>query len=197
MSNLLQKTKVPEGKAGDWYVERFDITKEQADTDALRNLFSFTYSRKVEPGTYTRLVCKGRGVVMSDTPAELNDHWEPVYKANGHCLINGLGLGIVIEACLRKEEVEHVHVVEESEEVIRLVGPYLLEKWGADRLTIHNADAFTFKPDTNLRFGMVWHDIWDTICADNLPEMHRLHRRYGRKADWQGSWCRSLCERNR
>ena len=73
-------------------------------------------------------------------------------------------------------------------------------------MDIVQADAFTVKlPRPSLflhvprdtRYDVVWHDIWDNICADNLPEMHRLHRRYGRRCDWQGSWARWHCERQR
>ena len=34
------------------------------------------------------------------------------------------------------------------------------------------------------------HDIWDDICLDNLETMATLHRKYGRRCDWQGSWKR-------
>jgi hypothetical protein len=30
-----------------------------------------------------------------------------------------------------------------------------------------------------------------------LVEMRSLHRRYGSRCDWQGSWCRRECERAR
>lgn len=36
----------------------------------------------------------------------------------------------------------------------------------------------------------VWHDVWDELCTDNLPQMHRLHRR----SDWRGSRSRSFLE---
>lgn len=32
--------------------------------------------------------------------------------------------------------------------------------------------------------------IWPEIVTTNLPEMTRLHRKYGRRVGWQGSWCR-------
>jgi hypothetical protein len=34
----------------------------------------------------------------------------------------------------------------------------------------------------------VWHDIWLDLCTDNLEGMGKLHRKYGRRTDWQGSW---------
>jgi hypothetical protein len=139
---------------------------------------------------------RGSVLVMSDTPAEIRDHLSFIRKAAGHVLINGLGLGIVAEACLRKDEVTKVTVVELSEDVIALVGPTLQARWG-DRLEIVNVSAFDYKPPKEVRYGTVWHDIWDYICSDNIEGMKKLHRKYGRRADWQGSWCRSECEYQR
>ena len=45
-----------------------------------------------------------------------------------------------------------------------------------------------------LFFDAVWHDIWDEISDENLPEMHKLHRKYGQRANWHGSWARAECE---
>lgn len=66
-------------------------------------------------------------------------------------------------------------------------------------LTIRLGDCFTWKPEKGARWDVVWHDVWDNICTDNLPEMTKLHRRFGRRCDWQGSWCRDrlLSERRR
>jgi spermidine synthase len=98
---------------------------------------------------------------------------------------------MVLNAALRKPEVEHVTVVEQSEDVIKLVASH----YEGPRVTIVHADAMTYQPPTGAKFGAVWHDIWDDICADNLDEMKILHRRYGRRTVWQGSWARELCER--
>ena len=76
--------------------------------------------------------------------------------------------------------------------MIDLVGPSFSHD---DRVNIICADAFEWRPPKGVRYNAVWHDIWDDICTDNLPEMTRLHRKYGRRADWQGSWCRELCKR--
>ena len=130
---------------------------------------------------------------MSDTPSEMRDHLYAVGEAHGHCLLNGLGIGMVLKNILLKTTVERVTVVEVSPEVVELVGPHYKD----ERVEIVCVDAFDFKPPKGVRYQMVWHDIWDNICADNLPEMHRLHRKYGKRADWQGSWCRGMCERGR
>lgn len=182
------RSKVPEGESGSWRVERFKVSEREARFANIRSAWS-PGCRSIEAGRYTRLM-RGKTVIMSDTPAELRDHLEFRYRARGHVLINGLGLGLAAIMAAQKDEVESVTVVELSDDVRSLVCPYMPEK-----VTVVASDAFTWRPPACARYDAVWHDIWDDICADNLPEMHKLHRRYGRRADWQGSWCRELCER--
>ena len=187
MSQFLQKVTIPEGQRGLWRVERFEIDKMHA----AMSLFSYR-ARAPQPGTYTRLL-RGQHCVMSDTDAEMRDHRYAVYKATGHVLLNGLGIGMVLAACLRKPEVTKATVIEIDADVIALVGPHYTDA----RVEIVCADALTYQPPKAVRYGMVWHDIWSNICSDNLPQMKALHRKYGRRADWQGSWCRYECERRR
>ena len=187
---MLSKSTIPEGSFGIWRVERFSISDEEANFHALCCSFQpGMASRSVLSGAYTKLMRDGC-LIMSDTPAELNDHWSPVHKATGSVLINGLGLGVVVQNILQKSEVTDITVVEISRDLIKLIAPYLQD----ERLTIVEADALSWRPPKNKRYEMAWHDIWDEICADNLDDMKTLHRRYGRHAAWQGSWCRGLCE---
>ena len=185
------KVSVPEGESGLWKVEQFTVSKEDASFERMRSLFRG--GRYVPEGTYTRLTRGGR-VIMSDTPDEIRDHSYIIRNAKGHVLINGLGIGMVLQACLEKPRVTKVTVIEKSPDVIDLVAPHYRERYG-DKVEIIQADAFEWKPPKDVRYGAVWHDIWDNICGDNLPEMHKLHRKYGRRTDWQGSWGRELCER--
>jgi hypothetical protein len=180
---LIDKVDVPEGKKGNWTVERFTLDRSPI-YDALKG-------RSIAPGTYTRLM-RGGSVVMSDTPAEQRDHIGFAIKARGHVLINGLGIGMCLGAALKKPEVTKATVVEIDPDVIELVGPHYMKD---PRVEIINASAFDYEPPKGVRYGAVWHDIWDDICTDNLPEMHKLHRKYGRRADWQGSWGREIAER--
>ena len=64
----------------------------------------------------------------------------------------------------------------------------------AVRITELKDNAFEYKLPKGVRYDVVWHDIWDYITSDNLPEMIKLHRKYGRKCDYQESWCRYRCE---
>ncbi|MBN8955005.1 MAG: hypothetical protein J0H17_00095, partial [Rhizobiales bacterium] len=108
----------------------------------------------------------------------------PVFRAKGHVLINGLGIGMVLAAVLRRPEVQRVTVVEIDPDVVALVSPHYPDA----RVTVIQSDAFDYAPPKGERYGAVWHDIWDTICANNLPSMTRLKRKYGRRTDWQGCW---------
>lgn len=182
---------IPNGKSGNWKIDEFEITEEKAKFENMR--MSFTPgmgSRFVEPGKYKRL-SRNNKVIMSNTRAEKNDHYWFIAEAKGHVLINGLGLGYALSEILKKDEVKSVTVVEISEDVINLVAPFFKKD---KRVTIIHADALLWKPPKEMKYDTVWHDIWDDICIDNIEEMKKLHRKYGRKTKWQGSWRRELCE---
>lgn len=191
------KVSVPDGASGEWRVERFTITPQQSSFTRLRALIGDGGGRGyLPPGDYTALY-RGQTLVMSDTPDEIADHVEPIKFAFGRVLINGLGLGMVAKAMLDRPEVVHVTVVELSADVIALVGPSLKAYTDAGRLTIVHADAYAYTPPAGTRFAVVWNDIWDTISSANLEGMTRLHRKYGRRSMWIGSWARKACERMR
>lgn len=184
MMDWFEKSTIPEGRSGEWAVERFTVSEEDAKFGALRAAMSSSRGRYVPPGTYTRLR-RGGVTVMSDTPDEMRDHFDPVRIAHSSVLINGLGLGMVAQAVLRRHDITDVTVIEKSPDVIALVAPHIANP----RLTVIEADAFDWKPPKDKRYSVVWHDIWDYICGDNAAEMTTLKRRYGRRADWQGCWC--------
>lgn len=183
---MLAKVTIPECNNGEWKVEKF-----KPDYLDIHALMHGRQAAKVG-ATYTRLV-RGETLVMSDTPAEMSDHRDAVRVAKGSCLLNGLGIGMVLKNILLKAEVTDVTVVEVSQELIDLVSPHYKDA----RVTFVCADALTYQPPKGKRYQMVWHDIWDTICADNLPEMKVLHRKYGKRTAWQDSWCKYECQRNR
>lgn len=184
--------RVPDQKSEHWSIESFEVKED----DFQRMLFNFRNpGRGVAPGKYKRLMyLPSQDVMMSNTPAEIMDHWGFIREARGHVLVNGLGLGIVLEMLLAKPEVTKITVIEKDSEIIDLVKPHFDNE---DRVEIVHDDAFTYQPPQGVRYDAVWHDIWLNITSDNLEEMKKLHRKYGRKTDWQGSWCRDECERIR
>lgn len=163
---------IPDGQSGSWKIETFIVPERSIEN--IRLLFQ-PGGRIVEPGEYKKLTYNG-AIVMSNTPAELRDHSYFVYKAKDKVLINGLGLGCCLVEILEKEEVTSVTVIEISQHVINLVAPFFESD---PRLEIIHADAFKWKPPKGIRYGAVWHDIFPAICSDNLPQMTRLHRKYG------------------
>lgn len=167
-------------------IETFTISEEEASR---ANIGANSYTR-IKQGTYKRLMINN-GVMMSNTNFEIKTNYEFVSNAKGNILINGLGLGMILEKILEKDEVKQVTVIEFDERVINLVGPTFKND---SRVTIIHANAFEYKPPKGSYFDFVWHDIWEFITADNLSEMTKLHRKYGKRSGWQGSWAKEFCK---
>lgn len=197
MTNI-PKVDIPEGQSGDWSVEKFKVTKEEAERFNVRETIQALQGREaayIEPGKYTRLRHHG-SVVMSDTPSELRKLQTFVYEVRGQVLITGLGLGVALNAALLKPQVKHVTVIELAQEVIELVGEHYKDKFG-DKLCVIQANALQWRAPKGERYDVVWHDIWDAICTDNLPQMTKLRMKYGRRSGWQGCWAESTCKRSK
>ena len=177
------KVTLPNMEKGEWRIERFT-------TDRL-DFHSLLRGRGVPVGeTFTRAM-RNKLLVASDMPAEMRDQSEAVYRARGHCLVNGLGIGLVLKNILAKPEVASVTVVEISQDLIDLVSPHYADP----RVTFVCADALQYQPPKGKRYQMIWHDIWDGICSDNLPAMASLKRKYAKRCDWQGCWAECECRR--
>ena len=186
----LRKVDVSEGVSGPWRVERFTVDAKGAEMDASRAAISAFQGRPYTPvsvGTYTRLK-HGHTIVMSDTEGEMEDHEEAVRRAEGAVLIAGLGLGMVLQAVLDKPDVDHVTVIEKSEDVMRLVGPHYMDRYPG-RFELIQADIFTWKPpEAAWAWDVAWFDVWNTRNPDNLKEFTKLRRRFGRRCAWMGFW---------
>lgn len=173
---------VPEGEQGNASVVRFKLTKRDL---RWANLHGGDRGNS-EPGQYTKLFIDA-GLVMSDTYDEYRDHIGIIHAAKGHVLIAGLGLGMVLQAIAKKENVTRITVIELNQNVIDLVGPHYKAMLG-DKLEIICADILTWKPPKGIRYGAVWFDVWNEICLDNYDQIKKLIRRYAKRADWKGAW---------
>jgi hypothetical protein len=184
------KVDLPEGSAGPWSIRKFEVDQTGAELFNMRQIIHGMSHRMVKPGVYTKLVHTERGIVMSDTPAELQDHLQPLHEfmrpTTRRVLIAGLGLGCVLRGALTQAHIEQIDVVEIDPEVIALVQPHYVDP----RLTIHQADIFTWKIPKDAYWDVVWLDVWDVISSDNLADMGRLGRRFARKCGWKGYWSR-------
>lgn len=194
------RSTVPPGEHGRAVIERFTVSA--GSLGALRYALQ---GRPVTPGEYQRLLVDGV-LWMSDTPAEAWDHRTLLLLARERAyserrptvLVHGLGLGVAVESLIGIG-VASLDVVELDDDVLSLVGPHVqrLADAAGVRLTLHHDNALTKAWPTVRRWDLVWHDIWPTISAVNLDAMTALHRRFGRRCYWQGSWCKDECRRLR
>ena len=177
-----------EATAGDWSLIPFHISDSEA---AMHNMRCATQQRRihmVRPGRYMRLEHARRGVVMSNTPMEVLTNREAYRAAHGKVLVNGLGMGMLLEGLLRKKEVQSVRVVEIDRDVIDLVAPRFADH---PKFELVQADAFTYRPAKGELFDYAWHDIWDDFSVENLSQMKQLVARYRKpRAAAQGVWSR-------
>lgn len=206
------KVNIPEGRSGDWAIEKYTISEIEATIHNLKDQMNCDgRPRPVIPGDYTRLVrYDGRGepntfagqglargrlsptVWMSDTPVEILDHVEVIARARGRVLIAGLGLGMCADAILRKPEVEQVIVIELDPDVIKLVMPTLEKRWGS-RFNVIRGSIYEL-PTTTLRdfYDTIWFDIWPKIENSMFGDMKKLFaiwRPALRAGGWMGAWC--------
>lgn len=179
----------PEGKSGDWAITKFTVGNGRDQTVQMGSLFGS--GRFVPPGDYTRLTCRG-SVIMSDTPDEIRDliGFRMAVTEGATVLIAGLGLGCAVKGALAAGA-SKVTVIEIEQDVINLVAPNFADD---PRVEIIHADIFQRKPEKGRMWDVAWYDIWPNLCTDNLDQMATLHRRFGRKAKWQGSWGKELLQ---
>lgn len=191
-TQLMRVDDLPIGSSGAWTIERFTVSEEDAKLERLRAAIG-GHGRGVPAGDYTALKRHG-STIMSDTRDELHDHLGAFFAARravgGRVLIAGLGLGCLLRGILVGTDVAHVDVVDLSSDVIALVGDHYqaMATEHGKTLAIHEASILDITWPTGTRWDVAWFDIWDNITEDNRPDMTRLARSYGRRADWKGYW---------
>jgi hypothetical protein len=194
------------GTCDDWSINRFEITEEGAKFENMMTRHMNRQGRPtmrglVTPGLHTRLQCTGRlmgpETIMSDTLSEKLEHQNVVLIATGRVLINGLGMGMALNAILLRPGVTEVHVVERSPAVIKLVWPQFRQRladgvYGDKQLILHDTNAYFYDIPKGMRYNVVWHDIWNDISVENLEGIKTLKRKYARRlvlpGKWQGAW---------
>lgn len=189
MCYLCQKFRVdvPEGKSGNWAVSRFEVNQTDVDFFNLRSAINpRSAERTICAGTYTKLT-NNDYLVMSDTPSEIRDHLPMITNGHGRILLAGLGLGVILSALCQKDEVKSVTIVENSEDVVKLVGEHWKAKYG-DKMEIILDDIFDWQPKRGSKWDYAWFDIWNDICSDNLKEMSMLQKKFAKRARIKGFW---------
>lgn len=154
----------------------FEITAEDVFKEKMRSAWSGSYNEVagLKPGKYVKLLI-GNNVVMSNTDMEIQTNEYIISVANGHVLIGGLGLGMIVLPIQEKDDVKSITVVESNKDVIDLVTKYLPLN---DKVTIVHGDIFKYAPTQ--KFDTIYCDIWTNITADNWPEMKTLTNKFMR-----------------
>jgi len=151
------------------------------------------------PGKYVRLAVN-KQLMMSDTRMERLSNQEFIQRANGHVLIAGLGIGLIIENIkdkLATGMVQSITVIEKYKDVIKLVKPYFKH----EKIKIVEADIMDWQPPTGMKYDTIYFDIWPTICEDNLPEISKLHNRFKFKVNrsnpkwFMNSWMKEYIQK--
>jgi hypothetical protein len=149
------------------------------------------------PGEYTKLVDYKKQVLwMSDTTAERVDHlgvYEAAKERGWRVLVHGLGLGVITNALLTLENVEHVEVWDNDPEILNHIGGFYLKKFGPERLSLVEGNALEHRPAKGERWSVVWHDIWPDLSARHLKPMQRMCTRFRSRCEWQECWGREFC----
>jgi hypothetical protein len=83
----------------------------------------------------------------------------------------------------------HTGICGEEMTVSTLCGGLLVQN---PRITFHHADAYKKQWPKGTRWNFVWHDIWPTICSDDLENHAKLNRKFGHRADVQGAWAHDM-----
>lgn len=177
---------IPEGESGRWYIKRRNL-------DAFQCLsVSVAGGRNITPGLYTFLHCytdatlmKGGECVMNDYQSELKTHLNFVLKSHGKVLVGGLGLGCVLRGLLTNTRVQEIHVIERSDDVIKLVWPSVVHP----KIILHHCDVKDFV--SSEKWDSIWWDFWSdpVIKEPNLAVTH-MHciQRFMNNTKQQGAW---------
>jgi hypothetical protein len=174
----------PLGESGRVRVVRRETTIDDAVLINLNPRNEILRGFRAYPGTWTYLLLDGE-TWMSDTPDEINDHMPFILAAEGNVLVTGLGLGVVVQALLRKPTVRRLDVVEKNPDVVCLIAPSFEKD---ERFHVHVADAWSWTPPPSVEYDWAWHDIWQNLDADNIPEFERIRGRYKPHARRQACW---------
>lgn len=161
---------IPEGESGPWYVKKTAVLEPIAADKHGREI-------TIPRGIYTNLFrwtdstlhLVGE-MVMNDKPDELNTHLDFMLRAHGRVLVTGLGLGCCVRGMLENPRVQHVTVIENSPDVLKLVTPHMPK----ERLTIVEAEAVEWTKQHGEGFDCAWHDVWTDTDAGE-PHLQLVH----------------------
>lgn len=169
-----------------YYPDMLEYLKSEKKGEAELTIFEINESNyraiikdKIPIGTYIRLRVSNK-LMMSNTPMEMATNLSFLLNAHGKVLIGGLGIGLIILPLLENENVEHITVIEKSQDVIDLVNSQLnLPK---DKVTVICDDVYNFQVEGH--YNCIYMDIWPGISRDIYEdEMLVLQEKYEKYLD--------------
>jgi hypothetical protein len=195
--------------SGTWSLEDHYVTEEEVFLIQAKELHDnrdepLVASKGMKPGTYWALRQKefgsdapdGAVTWMSTHVPERETNVDFLTHARGRVLIAGLGMGLILYPLSRMKGIDSVYVVEKNREVVELVKPY------ADELDLNlniiPGDINEYTPPTAHFFNTIYFDIWPTINAKNVIEIHSLKKRfrpYLAPKGWIGAWVEEVLVR--
>lgn len=183
-------------------INSLKLSKDEVIMELIRNSDSYWYVKGLKPNfNYIRLIKKGDGIMMSDTPMERNTNQKFIQKANGDVLIFGLGLGLIVFPLLNDESVKSITIVELYQDLIDIVKPKIQEKDIHNKVNIIQGDCFINKFPKEKKFDTIYFDIWIDISKSNYEEQKTLTRMYSKNINrenpnfYMDAWMKSFYKR--
>lgn len=178
-TNVIER--VPAGISG-------DVAIIHDTPDQFTRLRAAIHGMPLDREKYVRLIVDG-DVMMTDAEFERRTNRTILREARGHCLVAGLGIGLILDPLI--SACESVTVVEINADVIALVAPYF------PTVTVHHTSIFDWKPTTDSKYDAIYFDIWPHFNSDTNAEaasLHRKFRRYLAPGGFMESWTRIACK---
>jgi hypothetical protein len=169
---------IPEGKIGDFEIKHWIAPpKYKFETATFRTMLHAGHSRKIirypYPTQWHQLL-ENDNVWMQDIPLEQYQHDQLLRPFRKDVLVGGLGLGYAVTVLEQNWRVKNIVVVEKSQEVIDLVGPYIKNQ----KTTVIKEDIFNFLKDTKEYFNYAFYDTWhsdsETTLHTTVLPLHNL-----------------------
>lgn len=183
-------TRVKPHKFGNWRIEEFEVSQDEAELFNLRQLIIGKMEQCIEVGKYLKLEQISTGyVVMSNTPMERKTNRIAYEKAQGSVLIAGLGMGMILEAILSKPEVTSIRIIEIDKDIIDYVGSFFRDD---PRVEIVQGDILKYKPTKDEFYNYIWLDIWDDINENNESDFQLLNNRFKDHCNEMNLWSMDL-----
>jgi len=115
---------------------------------------------------------------------ELTDHGCRLRKVH----MSGLGIGTMIPVIFSYKNVETLNVVEISQSLIDLIGPFYESYISDGKLKIICADARRWLPEDE-HYDLAFHDIWTSNKNKERIEIMRAYQDYAKKqVCWTRTW---------